>query len=68
MQRCSSQEPAIDASDILEGDYEKSGDATVDDAVEERSIVEMTSERSVTIDDDDDDDDDNRSTTAASIV
>ena len=67
MQRCSSQEPAIDASDILEGDYEKSGDATVDDAVEERSIVEMTSERSVTIDDDDDDDD-NKSTTAASIV
>jgi len=67
LQRCSSQEPAIDASDILEGDYEKSGDATVDDAVEERSIVEMTSERSVTIDDDDDDDD-NKSTTAASIV
>jgi hypothetical protein len=67
LQRCSSQEPAIDASDILEGDYEKSGDATVDDAVEERSIVEMTSERSVTIDDDDDEVD-NKSTTAASIV
>jgi hypothetical protein len=65
LQRCSSQNPAIDASEILQGDYENS-----DAAREDRHYVEMTDSQphDPVIIEEEPVDEDAKSTTSSSIV